>query len=75
MHNLGIIVIFYREGAKQKDERFVMIDKTKLASLAANHLTLYFAYFYILLKQCNFKALRLVLLLSIVLFGIMACLF
>lgn len=36
----GIIVIFDREGAEQKHERFVMIDEAKLASLAANHLSL-----------------------------------
>lgn len=35
-----IIVIFGREGAEEKHERLVIIDKAQLASLAAYHLTL-----------------------------------
>lgn len=37
----GITAIIDRKGAKQKHERFVLMDKTMLAPLAASHMTLY----------------------------------
>lgn len=52
--NCGIIVVLDREGAEQKHERFVMIDKAKFASLAANYPTLWLlCILFFLLKHCN----------------------